>query len=279
MDDWIIYFALPSLYNNKDWPKFPIHGTRQGSANSPVIWSLLSTRLSDAYNTKSHGMTFTCTDGHFKSLCLSLNFDDSTVITLSPPDASFDKLLKRLCSDAQLWHDLLWCSRGKLELPKYGFHLMYYDFTYNLDYPSDMLPRILHTTGDIFLTDPQGHPVRIVSKNMYTPRKNLGHHKHPCVFYSTELSTFLSKADTICSSIQQCCPNVHIPYKTVLHQAIECPLAWSFSASAQQLQLKKKYFPCTYSLCSYARSTVMAILHTPTTVGGEGFVPLTGSHH
>ena len=30
--------------------------------------------------------------------------------------------------DAQLWYDLLFVSGGKLELPKCGYHLVYFDF-------------------------------------------------------------------------------------------------------------------------------------------------------
>ena len=41
---------------------------------------------------------------------------------------TIDQLLERVKYDAQLWHDLLWASGGKLELQKCGFHLIFYDF-------------------------------------------------------------------------------------------------------------------------------------------------------
>ena len=37
-------------------------------------------------------------------------------------------LSKIMEQDVQLWHDLLWCSWGKLELSKCGYHVIHYDF-------------------------------------------------------------------------------------------------------------------------------------------------------
>lgn len=36
-----------------------------------------------------------------------------------------------MTEDAQLWHILLWASGGKLELPKCGYYLIYYNFNNN----------------------------------------------------------------------------------------------------------------------------------------------------
>ena len=33
-----------------------------------------------------------------------------------------------MTTDAQLWHDILWVTGGKLELTKCGYHLIYFDF-------------------------------------------------------------------------------------------------------------------------------------------------------
>ena len=39
-----------------------------------------------------------------------------------------EALLQKMQHDAQLWNDLLWCSGGKLELPKCSYHFLYFDF-------------------------------------------------------------------------------------------------------------------------------------------------------
>jgi hypothetical protein len=50
--------------------------------------------------------------------------DGSTCITGGNPDDTLQQLLEKMRDDAQLWHDLLWCSGGKLELSKCGYHVI-----------------------------------------------------------------------------------------------------------------------------------------------------------
>ena len=54
--------------------------------------------------------------------------DDATYVTSSNPAAPIGDLVKRMQHDSQLWNDLLWTSGGKLELPKCGYHTVYYIF-------------------------------------------------------------------------------------------------------------------------------------------------------
>jgi hypothetical protein len=43
--------------------KFPIHGTGQGSSNSPMLWCFISSVLFQSHNKQAHGMEFTSPDG------------------------------------------------------------------------------------------------------------------------------------------------------------------------------------------------------------------------
>ena len=54
--------------------------------------------------------------------------DDATCITSGDPAAPIGDLVTRMQHDSQLWNDLLWTSGGKLELPKCGYHTVYYTF-------------------------------------------------------------------------------------------------------------------------------------------------------
>ena len=54
--------------------------------------------------------------------------NDSTCVTGGKQNETKDQLLVRVKHDVQLWHDLLWASGGKLELQKYCFHLIFYNF-------------------------------------------------------------------------------------------------------------------------------------------------------
>jgi hypothetical protein len=78
--------------------------------------------------------------------------------------------------DAQLWHDLLWCSGGKLELSKCGYHIIHYNFD------DSWIPKMIHHPSEkITLKDAEGGDVNIVGKSIYQPRLNLGNLKTPAV--------------------------------------------------------------------------------------------------
>jgi hypothetical protein len=78
--------------------------------------------------------------------------------------------------EAQLCSNLLWISRGLLELNKGSFHQIHFDFD------PDGTPRM---RGGIYGNPLQVHDaasntqVTIPAKLAYTPHKTLGHHKAP----------------------------------------------------------------------------------------------------
>ncbi|KAG7357612.1 hypothetical protein IV203_002300 [Nitzschia inconspicua] len=110
----------------------PIFGTGQGSANSPVIWVLISSRLFDAHTTKANGATFLSPDGSIKTQIYMVGFvDDSEncINDFTNPSQEVETLLHKAQQDAQLWNDLLDSSGGALEARKCMFHLAHYQFT------------------------------------------------------------------------------------------------------------------------------------------------------
>jgi hypothetical protein len=101
--------------------------------------------------------------------------------------------------DAQLWHDLLWCSGGKLELSKCGYHVIYYD-------SDDIgIPRMRHSPDEsITLKNDQGDLIPIQSESIYKTRINLGHAKAPGDSCRTEFDQTMKKAVSIGDVIAQC---------------------------------------------------------------------------
>ena len=100
--------------------------------------------------------------------------DNSTCVTGGKQNETIDQLLERVKYDAQLWHDLLWASGGKLELQKCGFHLIFYDF----DQHGVLLTR---KVSDLVITleNEKGEDIEIRTKKINEARKNLGHWKEP----------------------------------------------------------------------------------------------------
>jgi hypothetical protein len=110
---------------------FPLHGTGQGSGNSPMIWCFISSTLFNCHQARAYGTVFESPD---RTISLSFSMvgfvDDSTstVNWFDNNDATIKDLLARLQQDAQLWHDLLWCSGGMLEISKCSYHFLYFEF-------------------------------------------------------------------------------------------------------------------------------------------------------
>ena len=102
--------------------KFLIHGTGQGSGNSPMIWCFISSILFDCHNQTAHGLT---TDSPNEDVIVSFSIigfvDGSACVTGRLQNKTIDQLLVRVKHNAHLWHDLLWASGGKLELQKCNF--------------------------------------------------------------------------------------------------------------------------------------------------------------
>ena len=99
----------------KHCEKFPIHGTGQGSTNSPMIWCFISSVLFECHLLKAHGATYVSLDGKWKTRINMVGFvDNSTCVTSGDKNTTFDELKQMMTEDAKLWHDLLCALGGKL---------------------------------------------------------------------------------------------------------------------------------------------------------------------
>ncbi|OEU15138.1 hypothetical protein FRACYDRAFT_239817 [Fragilariopsis cylindrus CCMP1102] len=253
--------------------KFPIHGTGQGSSNSPMIWCFISSVLFQSHNAKAHGMVFTSPDGDMVVRFNMVGFvDDSTCITGGNANDTLNELLEKMKQDAQLWHDLLWCSGGKLELPKCGYHVMHHEFE------NSGIPRLLRSPGEsILLTNEHGTEIAIKSKNIYQTRINLGHAKSPAGGRKNECNRTEKKAVTIADAIVKCgCTRAEarLLYQAVWKPAVEYVIPQSFLSEKQLRKIEKASMPKLYACCGFNRNTSRAVLAGPIELGGGGFTPL-----
>jgi hypothetical protein len=153
--------------------------------------------------------------------------DDSTCITGGGSNDSYSKLKAMMTEDAQLWHDLLWTTGGKLELPKCGYHIIYYDFN------DSGIPEMRLTPKNdcVTLKNDQGVEVKINGKNTYTPQKNLGHFKAPAGKRTTQCEKLAEKAKKLTSAIVRCgCDqnDSRMLFQSVWKPAIEYVLPQAF---------------------------------------------------
>lgn len=101
----------------------PIYGTGQGSANSPVLWLLISSILYDCYDTQAHSATYCTPDKtHMASIGMVGFVDNNTNQTNKFDQDEFEstwrKVIEYAEQNAQLWTNLLsaseahWSSRN-----------------------------------------------------------------------------------------------------------------------------------------------------------------------
>jgi hypothetical protein len=105
---------------------WPLHGTGQSSGNSPMIWCFISSTLFDCHQSQAYGATFESPDRTVHVTFSMVGFVDDSTGTVnsfaSDTQPTTESLLAKMQHDPQLWHDLLWCSGGMLELPKCSYH-------------------------------------------------------------------------------------------------------------------------------------------------------------
>jgi hypothetical protein len=90
-----------------------------------MIWCFLSSTLFDCHQERAHGAVFESPDRTVSLSFSMVGFVDGSTGTVNwfeINDATIETLLARLQTDAQLWHDLLWCSGGMLEISKCSYH-------------------------------------------------------------------------------------------------------------------------------------------------------------
>ena len=126
------YHLKTSLGISEQWYRHcdaqPIHGTGQGSGNSPAIWCFVCSMLFDALESTAHGARFTSYDNTQTLAIHMIGFVDDCTQRVNqfqnPIQPTSTKLVQLMEKDAQLWNDLLWASGGALEQSKCSFHLI-----------------------------------------------------------------------------------------------------------------------------------------------------------
>lgn len=252
----------------------PWFGTGQGSTNSPMIWTLVSSALFDIHNDLSHGAEFISPDGSIHIRITIVGFvDDSNCNTnnfAANDQSDLESLLEAATHDAQLWANLLWLSGGLLELPKCSYHVIFYTFR------SCGRPQMSYSQHTpIHVTDQFGEQVRITQYVVSKAHKTLGHLKAPDDGGTTQLAA-IRKA---CVHLQQ---KVHkYPFRpsdadTFYHQVVTPKfnyiLPQCYSSSAELNRVSAGLQSECARACGFSGSMHTAIRYGPPALGGAGLI-------
>ena len=157
---------------------FPIHGSGQGSGNSPAIWTFISCSLFDMHDEIAYGGTFTSFNNDVQVRLHMVGFvDDSTGYCLGAPSESYEDLLEKMEHDAQCWSDLLATSGGALEFNKCIYHLTHYEF-HSSGEPI-LLPTCPHNNSITLHSHDRLSSNEIKLQSNYEDHKTLGYWKSP----------------------------------------------------------------------------------------------------
>jgi hypothetical protein len=172
--------------------------------------------------------------------------------------------------DAQLWHDLLWCSGGMLELPKCLYHFLYFD------YQSDgtPLPRGGQVSPSLSIQSPTNDVVNIPPKSVYNTYKTLGHHKAPAGTGKTQLQKLQAKQSHLsqCLASSPATATQALSYYHTLYLPSIHVLPQTFFDDAALDNAEKKSMPSIFAKCGYNRNTHRALLYGPTDNCGGDFI-------
>jgi hypothetical protein len=257
--------------------RFPIYGTGQGSGNSPSIWLFISSTLFDIHNRLAHGARFVSPDGQHKVELSMVGFVDDSTGTCNdfrPQDeVPVQELLSRMEQDAQLWNNLLYCTGGKLELPKCSFHVLTFQFRPN----GTPRPAIESYDNCIHILDSEtSDSVQIPSKRSFEPHKTLGHYKAPYSKQTTELRNLKMRANRI--ALLLCMSPITrngavLAYYSVYLPSIQYVLPQSFFSKKDLDTAQATSMSRIIAKCGYNRHTARALIYAPSDYAGGGFLP------
>ena len=254
----------------------PIHGTGQGSGNSPSIWCFVCSALFDAFATVAHGAKFTAYNGIMTTPIYMIGFvDDCTQRVNNFNDAyqpSQTALIKTMETDAQLWNDLLWASGGALEQPKCSFHLI------QSDWNNDGHP-FLHggTNGQHICLSHQGIRTAIHQKSNYTAHKTLGCYINPAYTHTQTWKVMQQKNENFAKLLETnffSRAEAWTLYSAFYLPSMTYPLPITPLSKNQCEQLDTRWLRTLLPRCGYNRNMPRAVRYAPVSRGGAGFKEL-----
>ena len=172
--------------------------------------------------------------------------------------------------NADLWNKfLLWSTGSKLKFSKYGYHVVYYDFSPKGDPSMIILP-----SKQIVIQDANQEPIPIKEKDIFTPRKNLGHYTAWSGNSNTQIKTIMIKVQEISKAIHRIYTThneARIMHKVIYIPAVEYTLTKSFISEAKLKVIEQKTLPKSHSKCGFNRNSSRATLQAPREIGGVGY--------
>jgi hypothetical protein len=253
----------------------PIHGTGQGSQNSPTIWLFICSTLFDAFEEDAHGAIFESFDKSQSIEIFMVGFVDDCSQRVNSfrdhPQPSAEVLVTMMQSDAQRWNDLLWSSASFLEATKCSYHAITTTTDAN-GLPMLNPARCPHAL--LIQVANQDEPIRIKSLSAFETHRTLGAFTSPSGNMKTQIKK--SKANSqrhtdrisCCSSVKHARTYYHSFYQTSVGYT-DC--LTSFSA-AEAHSIEKGFTMKALNQCGFNKHMERSVTWALPKRGGVGFM-------
>ena len=266
---------------SKNWythsDAFPIHGTGQGSGNSPTIWCFVCSALFDALESTATGAQFTSPNRKYSIRLHMIGFVDDCSQRVNRfndhPQPSNEKLVQIMQQEAQLWNDLLWTSGGALEQTKCSYHLIHTEWN------AKGLPYLSATTTapPLILKKPNGQETKVTQLSNYQAHRTLGCYIEPAMTMHTQTKVLRSKNDQFAKLLQTnyfSRTETWTLYSSVYIPSMTYPFPNIILKETFADKLDQTFMPLLVSHCGYNQKMAKAIRYAPRPMGGAGFRPL-----
>lgn len=252
----------------------PIYGTGQGSANSPVGWAFISSKLFDIVEQHAHGATFWSPCKEHKIRVCVVGFVDDTnscVNDFCAPTQDPFHIHQLATDDAQLWNDLLSTTGGALEVPKCKLLLAHYAFT------ATGAPILTHTAPDVMpihvTPTPGSQPLRLEYPSPFDARKTLGCWKGPSGNQNKALVAITKNAKQraeLVAASPLTPPYARKYYEAVFWSSVTYSFCVNFIPKAKLDALQQQVTRPFLQKMGYSSRTPRAIVYGPRSNGGIG---------
>jgi exonuclease III len=266
---------------SQDWythtDAFPIHGTGQGSGNSPTIWCFICSALFDALESVATGAVFMAPNKTYSvKLCMIGFVDDCSQRVnrfMDHPQPTADTLIRAMQHEAQIWNDILWVSGGALEQKKCSYHLIHTGWN------RQGVPHISATTNasPLILQKPDGSQTTVNQLSNYQSHKTLGCYIEPAMTMRTQEKILRAKNEKFATVLRT---NLFSKleawtlYTSVYLPSITFPFPNIILNESFATKMDQQFLPSLVSQCGFNQKMANAIRYAPRQHGGAGFRPL-----
>lgn len=264
-----------SLDHYKHNAVYPIYGTGQGSAGSPIIWVVILNTLLHCHDLHGHGAIYYNPDATKSTKFNVVGFVDdcsSQVTSPNPGITNIDALLQVMQQDAQLWRDLLFVSGGEFSHIKCSYHVTKFIF-------SDSGEPALDTTDDLptININISGTPTPIKKLSPYSTHKTLGCHVAPSGNNGLKIMKKKSNTLALMLNMSDCTHRESWTfYISIYLTSITYSLSITKFSEKECEQLQSRATTLLLSKLGYNQMTARPLVYGPLSYGGFGMHHLFG---